>query len=54
MSIGSIVFMPCPISGFFAMIVTMPSGVDADERVRRELRARPASLRERFGGVERA
>ena len=27
MSIGSIVFTPCPISGFFATIVTMPSGV---------------------------
>ena len=27
MSIGSIVFTPWPISGFFAMIVTMPSGV---------------------------
>ena len=26
MIIGSIVFMPCPISGFLAMIVTMPSG----------------------------
>jgi hypothetical protein len=27
MIIGSIVFTPCPISGFLAMIVTMPSGV---------------------------
>ena len=27
MIIGSIVFTPCPISGFLAAIVTMPSGV---------------------------
>ena len=27
MSIGSIVLMPWPISGFLAMIVTTPSGV---------------------------
>ena len=31
------VLTPCPISGFLAMIVTKPSGVMLDERVRREV-----------------
>ena len=46
MSIGSEVLMPCPISGFFDMIVTMPSAADADERVRDKRRRCGAALRE--------
>ena len=52
MIIGSIVLMPWPISGFFAMIVTMPSGAIlmnelAKQRSRRRGCRAPARIRRR-------